>query len=179
MVRLIQTSCALCLALLFFAPARAPGKVDLTLAVLGERELPDGSWEGVDLLAQPGARAQRFQLTVRPERDLRLVLEARAPDGTLQRIFPEPGKEGVLAQRKAYALPGPQAFYALEGEARLVLTASPLRRSAAPVQPVEPGPQSLLPGPTLPLSDGTRVTVQSARLSSGGPLRLELRLSDR
>ena len=176
-VRLIQVASLGCMLFSLRTPHRDPGRVELSLALLGERELPDGSWQGADLLARPEAPAQRFQLTLRPDRDLRVVLEARAPDGTVARIFPAPGKEGVLAHGQSYALPGPQAFYALEGKVLLVLTASPVRASSLPATLVRA--LALEPGPPLPLSDGARVQVQSARLAAQGPLRLELPLSDR
>ncbi len=177
LVRLVQVACTTCMLLSLRMPRREPGRVEFSLSLLGERELPDGSWAGADLLAHPSLHAQRFQLTLRPERDLRLVLEARAPDGTAQRIFPELGKEGVLAHGQTYALPGPQAFYALEGNVQLVLTASPVRPSSLPATPMRPG--ALEQGPSLPLSDGARVAVQSSRLSALGPLQLELNLTDR
>lgn len=176
-VRLIQVAAAAGLAVLWLSPPTAPGRVALAVTLLGERELPDGSWSGVDLLAQPYLPAERFQLTLRPERDLRLVVEAHAPDGTVQRLFPEPGKSGTLAHGKSYALPAPASFFALEGEVRLVLTASPMQPSPAEATQVRLGVRA--EGPALPLSDGARIPASVAALSAQGPLRLELSLRQR
>jgi hypothetical protein len=176
--RIAQLLCAGLMVAAARAPLREPGKVDLKVSVLGERERPDGSWEGSDLFARPDARPSRFQLTVHSERDVTLSIDAKLPDGTREQIFPEPGRLGVLGHGQTYALPGPNAFYALEGSVELEVRATPMH-AAGLATPTVVRVEKLEPGPLLNLSDGARVPVQQARLFSSGPLRLDLALSSR
>ncbi len=179
-LRVTQLACAAGMIFAARVPPRPPEHVELALSLLGENELPDGSWQGVDLLATPQARAQRVQLNLRPARDLRVTLDARAPDGSLQRIFPEPGKSGVLARGQSYALPGPRAFFEIDGEAALVLSAEPARGSTLPPALASlPAGASLRAGAALPLSDGARFSLGEATLATTGPLRSELRFRAR
>ena len=176
--RIGQLVCAGLMVAAARAPLREPGKVDLKLSLLGERERPDGSWEGSDLLAHPDARPSRFALTVHSERDVTLAINAKLPDGTQQQIFPEPGRLDVLGHGQTYALPGPNAFYALEGSVEIEVRASPMH-AAGLATPTAVRVEKLLPGPLLSLSDGARVPVQAVRLFASGPLRLDLPLSSR
>src|SRR5687768_1083355 len=66
-----------------------------SVALLGENERPDGSWQGVDLLEEPGFPAQRFQLSVRVQQRARLSLDVVEGD-EVGRLYPDEGKEAVL-----------------------------------------------------------------------------------
>jgi hypothetical protein len=171
----------LCAGLMIAASQRhphGPGKVDLKVSLLGERERPDGSWEGSDLLAAHGAHPSRFQLTVQPERDVRVALFARLPDGTRQQLFPAPGKSGVLGHGQSYALPGPHAFFELEGSVALELYGAPMHGDATKDRSV-PRQAQREDQASLPLSDGARVDVRQVQLTADGDMLFTTALSSR
>src|SRR5438874_2570994 len=91
------------IALVAVRPAPATN-VRFSLAAMGERERPDGSWEGVDLLRGRAEPIDRFQLTLTPETDARAQVEAQAADGSWEPLY-----EGTLAGHRGYALPAPHA----------------------------------------------------------------------
>jgi hypothetical protein len=159
-LRLVQLALGVLVALLgAWAQARpAPRSPPMALALsaVGERECDDGSWEGSDLLAQPGAPAERFQLNIRPLHAGRLLVDELTPEGT-QRLSPALGEDGRVSAGKSYALPGPHAFYERSGAVHLRVTLLPA--------------DGALPGPELatPLSATAR---RSYRLSDGAPAQV-------
>src|SRR4051812_42531877 len=76
-------------ALLAVRPSAAPPPTAtrFSLSVLGERERPDGGWEGADLLRDATTAVDRFQLTLTPETDARALVEAQGPDGAWERLY--------------------------------------------------------------------------------------------
>ena len=101
-------------------PLPAPPEKPVWVSVLGESEREDGSWTGFDLLQSPEAQIDRFQITLRPERRVRVRLEAVTSQGTEQ-LFPARAGDAALAAGRAFALPGPRTFFELRGQARLRL----------------------------------------------------------
>ena len=158
----ILLACEALCALAFSAvaqltPARPPPKppaLHFSLSALGEHELDDGSWQGADLLREPDAQIDRFQLTIRPDQAAQLAVDVVDDAGT-QRLYPPPGQDGRLRAETTYALPGPHGFYELVGRAHL-------RISLRPTGDAADGP---LP-PALPLAE---MSVQPFRLSDGSP----------
>ena len=147
-----------------------------SLTALGERERADGSWEGVDLLAAQDPAVDRFQLTVRPEGDATLTIDARTDQGW-QRLFPAPGQTGALRAGISYALPSPSSFYGLEGKVMLRVT---LRRAGehGAADP-EPASSDWKASRILPLSDGTRFPLFEHGFDPDRAAKVELLLHGR
>src|SRR5579862_5643116 len=123
--------------------AHRPAAVQFSLAAVGERERADGSWEGADLLRDPAAAVDRFQLTLTPDTDARALIEAQAPDGSWERLY-----LGTLAGHREYALPAPHAFFGVQGEVRVRVTLSRVHAKAA--EPREAVAGEIEGGPPLP-----------------------------
>lgn len=168
-VQAAAASAASALALVHAAPAAAVG---FTLAAVGERERPDGSWEGVDLLRDPSRAVDRFQLTLASDTDARALVEAQSPGGGWDRLY-----AGTLAGHRAYALPAPHAFFGVQGEARVRITLSRFHAPAGAVISAVPG--AIESGPPLPLSDGAPFRAGRARFNGQRAAQLEISLRGR
>jgi hypothetical protein len=129
------------------------------LSVVGESESADGSWNGVDLLVEPGRPAERFQLNVRPTQAARMWIDEVSADG-VHRLYPPLGEQGVLKADKVYALPAPHAFYERDGQVHLRVTLIPVDSSAtsAPLGVAAGHGEARNPR----LSDGSHFTVSEA-----------------
>lgn len=155
------------------AEARSQGPMDMTLAVLGENERADGSWEGVDLLRHPDRPAQRFQLSLRVERRARVSLDVVESE-EVARLFPEEKREAVLEPGRWYALPSPRGFYELAGRVHLRLNVVPVAVESSGYEPADPvGPPSTV---TFRLSDGAPFQTTRQAFEGRGATRLELHL---
>ncbi|MHB8876426.1 MAG: hypothetical protein ACYC8T_22255 [Myxococcaceae bacterium] len=151
---------------------RSEAPLTFALSVLGETETPEGGWEGADLLVDPGQRAERFQFTVRADRRARVTLDV-VEDGQVRRIFPAVGQEGVLTPGRFYALPGPSAFYELDGEAHLRLTVSLPDGTPTPTPAAAVGRFAQV---RYPLSDGAKhpTSQRLFRAAGAGTLDFDL-----
>jgi hypothetical protein len=156
--------------------ARDEAPLTFALSVLGENENRDGAWEGLDLLANPGQRAERFQLTVRPDRAARVTLDV-LEEGGPRRIFPALNQDPVLAKGRSYALPGPSEFYELDGNARLRLTVTPASAATQAPEPRLADPAGAATQVRFPLSDGAKfdTSQRTFRARGAGVLELDLR----
>ena len=163
-------------ALGHFTPARPPppeAELRFALTVLGEHERADGSWQGVDALADPSQGVERFQITVRPQAAAQLTIDAVGEDG-IERLFPAPGQSGQLRADQGYALPSPHGFYELAGRARLRISVRPLGTADANLPPAAPLPEaSMRP---YPLTDGARFLASERGFTAphGGKVELSL-----
>jgi hypothetical protein len=175
-LRVVQAILASAAGALFAAQssdaARRPAAVGFLLAAVGEREGADGSWEGVDLLREPRAPVDRFQLTLTPDTDVRALLEAQGADGAWERLY-----RGTLAAHRDYALPAPHVFFGVQGDARLRLTISRVR--APPSSPLPALSGATEAGPPLPLSDGAPFRSGRERFSSERAALVELHVRGR
>ena len=168
-VQSVAASAAVALVAVRPAPA---ADVRFTLLAMGERERPDGSWEGVDLLRGQAEPIDRFQLTLTPETDARARVEAQAADGSWEQLY-----QGTLAGHRQYALPAPHSFFGVQGNARVRVT---LSRIHAPIsEPQTAVPSTVESGPPLPLSDGSPFRAARVRYSADRTAILELRLHGR
>lgn len=180
---LLELACAassLALVAVSPAPARAPARskeVRFFLAALGQREARDGTWHGVDLLADGHEAVDRLQLTLRPESAVQVVLED-VGGPTPRRLFPSAGQTGLLRPHVAYSFPAPSASYELEGTSRLRLTLRPPTSTAA-AEPALRVPGRGSEPLTVRLSDGTPFEVGLYRLRASGPATVELELNGR
>jgi hypothetical protein len=147
--------------------------MELPLAVLGENERVDGSWEGVDLLRHPGEPVQRFQLSLRVEQRARVSLDVVEGE-EVARLFPEEKREAILDPGRWYALPSPRGFYELAGRVHLRVNVVPVGAESRGHEPAEPvGPPSTL---TFRLSDGAPFQTTRQAFTGRGATRLELQL---
>jgi hypothetical protein len=155
-------------AVAVFQLRQQPAAVDFSLAAIGERERADGSWEGADLLRDSTAKIDRFQLTLTPDDEVRLLVEAQSPAGSWERLY-----LGTLSAHRDYALPAPHTFFGVQGDARVRLTVSRLRKqtSATPALAGE-----IQQGPPLPLTDHTPFRVSRVRFSGEHASTVELSL---
>lgn len=155
------------------AEARGRAPMEITVTVLGESERLDGSWEGVDLMANPDAAAQRFQVSLRVEKRARVSLDA-VEGKDASRLFPQEKREAILEPGRWYAIPGPRTFYDLAGRVHLRLNVSPVDMAGAPFEPADAvGPASLV---TFRLSDGAPYQLTRQDFAARGAARLELDL---
>jgi hypothetical protein len=148
-----------------------PAAVGFSLAAVGERERADGSWEGADLMGDATVAIDRFQLTLTPDDEVRLLVEAQSPDGSWERLY-----LGTLLAHRDYALPAPQTFFGVQGNARVRLTVSRLRKWEAPVA-AHAG--EIQQGPPLPLSDHTPFHANNVRFTAARAAMVELSLHGR
>jgi len=158
-------------ALVAVRPAPA-ANVRFSLAAMGERERPDGSWEGVDLLRGWAEPIDRFQLTLTPDTDVRARVEAQAAGGSWEPLY-----QGTLGGHRQYALPAPHSFFGVQGNVRVRVT---LSRIHGPL--VEPQPavaSTAESGPPLPLSDGSPFRPARVRYSADHSATLELAIHGR
>lgn len=155
--------------------ARDEAPLTFALSVLGENENRDGAWEGVDLLADPGQRAERFQFTVRPDRAARVTLDV-LEEGGPRRLFPALGQDPVLTKGRLYALPGPSEFYELDGSARLRLTVTPASAGPEAPEPRLADPTGAATKARFPLSDGAKFDTSQRLFRARGAGMLELDL---
>jgi hypothetical protein len=169
---LIAVALSLLGALVHARPRSASPDLCFGLSVVGESESSDGSWSGVDLLADRSGSAERFQINVRPTQPARMWIDEIAPDGA-HRLYPRAGEQGILHPGKEYALPAPHLFYERDARVHLRVTLVPLDSvaSSAPLA-VAAGHGE---GPVTRLSDGTGLMVSEAlyRGSGGGSVELE------
>lgn len=157
-----------------WAPAKTapvtPGTA-VALSFLGQRERPDGSWEGVDLLRDNSARIQRAQLSLRLEHAAEVTLEAVDETGR-HTLYPPPGSPARLKADRTYAFPAPGSFYEVDGTARLRLTVRPLGAMAPPAPLVASG------GNAQPrrarLSDGARFEIDEQPFHAQGSGTIDL-----
>ena len=168
---LLEAICALALGAIarpgLARPAARP--LHVVISAIGEKESDDGQWSGVDLLTATDAPIDRFQLTLRPDQDAQVQLDAVSPSGS-QRIFPLAGHDGTLRADTSYALPGPHGFYELDGEVRLRLTIRRAGTARPPtLAPLVEGQREI----RLPLSDGSRLTAEERALRVGDAAVLE------
>jgi|CXWL01.1.fsa_nt_gi hypothetical protein len=132
-------------------PELMPQHAAISLSLLGQRELPDGSWEGVDLLQDASQRVQRAQLSLRLLHPAEVTLEAVDEKGS-HVLYPPVGSPTHLKAERTYAFPAPGSFYEVDGAARLRLTVRPVGTA----------------GPSTPLVASSRKTsLRRARLSDG------------
>ncbi|MBX7115315.1 MAG: hypothetical protein K1X64_13380 [Myxococcaceae bacterium] len=61
-------------AVALLAPEKPAVVMNIALSLLGQRELADGSWEGVDLLQDLSQRVQRAQLSLKLEHPAEVTL---------------------------------------------------------------------------------------------------------
>jgi hypothetical protein len=150
------------------AVASSQPKAGFVLAVLGEREQPDGSWEGADLLRNRSTRVDRFQLDLVPDTAVQVRLERQLDEGG-----PWLGVyEGPLEAHREYALPSPHAFFAVQGSGRIRLTvAAPGRRRNRAWERVATRPLAPV---VLPLSDGAPSSLSRRHFEADGEAVLEL-----
>jgi len=163
-------------ALGHFATPRAPPEepaLHFGLSVLGEREQPDGSWQGADVLANPSSGVNRFQLSVRPEEAAQLTIDAVGEDG-IERLFPSPGQSGLMRAGQSYGLPSPKSFYELAGQVRLRITVRPPGTADANLPPAATLPESRMR--PYPLSDGAHFLASERTFVAphGGKVELSL-----
>ena len=159
------------IALVAVRPAPA-ANVRFSLLAMGERERPDGSWEGVDLLRGWAEPIDRFQLTLTPDTDVRARVEAQAPDGSWEPLY-----QGTLAGHRQYALPAPHSFFGVQGNARIRVT---LSRMHAPIsEPQAAVASTAESGPALPLSDGSPFRPARVRYSADRTATLDLQVHGR
>jgi hypothetical protein len=149
-----------------FAIAHRSTQVGFALAATGERERPDGSWEGADVLRDATPAIDRFQLTLTPDQEVQLLLEAQSPEGRWERLY-----LGMLEAGRDYALPAPGAFFRIQGDARVRLTVSRDRPEAA--TPALAGEVSQ--APPLHLTDGA--PFRGTRVHFSGALTAAVELS--
>jgi hypothetical protein len=152
------------------AIAHESSAVAFSLAAIGERERSDGSWEGADLLRDSTPGIDRFQLTLTPDDEVRLLVESQSPDGSWERLY-----LGTLEAHRDYALPAPHTFFGVQGDARVRLTVS-RGKSQTPV-PALAG--ELHQGPPLPLSDRAPFRASRVRFSAASAAAVELSLHGR
>jgi hypothetical protein len=169
---LIAVALSLLGALVQARPRPATPDFCFALSVVGESENPDGSWSGVDLLAERSGSSERFQINVRPTQPARMWIDEIAPDGA-HRLYPRAGEQGVLHPGKVYALPAPHLFYERDARVHLRVTLVPLESTATSASPAVSAGQG--EGPVTRLSDGTGLVVSEAlyRGSGGGSVDLE------
>ena len=152
-LRIVQALCATAITSLaaFARPAPPPAAQPVWLSIFGERELPDGSWSGADLLAADGSQIDRFQVTIRPESATYVRIEAVTSEG-VQQLFPSRPEEALLAADRSWSLPGPRAFFEIRGEAKLRVVLRQAAVAGSGETPVfaTPGAHPV----TYPLSDG-------------------------
>lgn len=147
-------------------------EVGFSLAAVGERERAEGSWEGADLLRDATVAIDRFQLTLNADDEVRLLVEAQSsPDGSWERLY-----LGTLLAHRDYALPAPHTFFGVQGNARVRLTVSRLRKWEPPT-PAHAGEIQL--GPPLPLSDHTPFHAGRVRFGASRAATVELSLHGR
>ncbi|MFL5436979.1 MAG: hypothetical protein ACJ784_20890 [Myxococcales bacterium] len=159
------------IALVAVRPAPA-ANVRFSLAAMGERERPDGSWEGVDLLRGWAEPIDRFQLTLTPDTDLRARVEAQAADGSWEPLY-----QGTLAGHRQYALPAPHSFFGVQGEVRVRVTLSRIHAPATEPQPAVASTAES--GQPLPLSDGSPFRPARVRYSADRTATFELQVHGR
>ena len=155
-------------------PIPKPPELAFTLSALGEAQLDDGSWQGVDLLGDRGAAVDRFQLTIRPDAPAQLAIDV-VGDGSAQRLFPPAGQDGRLRAGTSYSLPGPHGFYELRGRTRLRISMRPTGVAEAVLPFATPLPE--VRSAPFRLSDGApfSATERAFAAKRGGELELELR----
>jgi hypothetical protein len=165
----LELLCALLLGAIGWSARPQPVKpFEVQIALLGARETPDGSWSGVDLLANPEQPVDRLQLHLSPARAVWVTLEEITPGGA------------VVLQRARVetptVFPSLHGFYEVRERARLRLTVAPLGQPAS----AAPAP-SLLAGArrSFSLSDGSRFSVVERSLRVERPAHLELRAETR
>jgi len=168
-LRVLQSLCSFAAAALLAAarPAPQPPAPVLWLSALGEVELADGSWQGVDLLTRSDRRIDRFQVTLQSEAPVRLRLEAVTAQGTEQ-LWPAHPGEALVEAGRAVALPGPRSFFELRGEAQLRVVVG--SQGQAPL-----APQGGAHAVRYPLSDGaSSQVVERSFDAQGGALAIAL-----
>src|SRR5262249_29243954 len=145
---------------------RANAPTEVAVALLGETERPDGSWDGVDLVAHPLAPAQRFQVNVRVERRTRFSLDAIEGED-VARLFPDEQREIILEPGRWQPVAAPKSCYALAGRVRLRMNLAPIERFTTTAELAEAtGARAPI---TLRLSDGA--TFQTTRQTFEGKSR--------
>jgi len=145
--------------------------IEFSLAVLGERELPDGSWRGVDVLAEPHAPIDRLQLQVRSGSTATLQVDVLEAVGE-HRVYPVDAEQAALSRRVTTVLPSATAFYRVTGPSTLRVRVR--RAGEVGLQPAQPtGRQASTEGV---LSDGApfATTQRVYRASGGGELQLQV-----
>ncbi len=179
-VRTFQLACSVAMLLVGLrgpppAEARAPEAMEFGLTVLGERERADGSWEGFDLLSERSSKVDRVQLTIRPARDARILVDALGPDGE-QRLFPAFSASPLLEGSTAWALPAPSAFYEVSGQVRLRITLLPPEGAPAPSEALSSERRQQV---VYPLTDGLPFTVTERHYSAADAAVLEIPVNGR
>lgn len=179
-LRLFQLLCAATVTALTATarPLPAPPERPTWVSLLGEAERDDGSWWGVDLLQTPETRVDRFQVTVRPERAVRVRLEAFTANG-VEQLWPAHAGDAPIAAGRATALPGPRSFFELRGQARLRLVVAPVNAAAGEAIPARLSGEAH--AVSYPLSDGSsaRVGERSFLTTAAGACVLEVPLLGR
>lgn len=153
---ILRTSQLLCVAgvtaLAALARPAPPAPGLLWVSVLGENERADGSWEAADVFAAP-ERVERVQVSIRPEKAVRVRLEA-VTGATTALLHPTRADEALLRPGRIFTFPSPSSFYEIRGEAKLRIVATPERD----------GGES-----EAPMSRTTLTRTTHARLSDGAP----------
>lgn len=179
-LRLFQLLCAASVTAVAAVARPLPPPPDrpVWIDVLGETESADGSWSGVDLLQAPDASIDRFQISLRPERPVRVRLEAVTGQQTEQ-LFPANAGDAVLGAGRTWTLPGPRSFFEVRGHARLRLVVAAV--NSAPGSDIPARLSGASHTVSLPLSDGSaaRVAQRSWTVPSAGQSVLELPLYGR
>lgn len=158
-------------AVALLAPEKPAVVMNIALSLLGQRELADGSWEGVDLLQDLSQRVQRAQLSLKLEHPAEVTLEAIDDNGS-HVLYPGPGITHPLKAERTYAFPAPGSFYEIDGRARLRLTVRPLNADGTTtVLHARAGEAQMR---RARLSDGARFLVEERPFRATGAGVLEL-----
>lgn len=147
----------------------------LSLSLLGQRELADGSWEGVDLLQDGSLRVQRAQLSLRLLHPAEVILEAVDEKG-IHVLYPPVGSPTHLKAERTYAFPAPGSFYEVDGAARLRLSVRPVGAAGPPTPLVASSRKAQLRRARL--SDGARFEVVEQPFAAHGAGLLELTIGN-
>ncbi|HEY3447039.1 MAG TPA: hypothetical protein VGK67_11775 [Myxococcales bacterium] len=179
-LRLFQLLCAATVTVIaaIARPLPPPPERPVWMSVLGESERADGSWAGVDLLQTPDASIDRFQITLRPERAVRVRLEA-VTDGQTEQLYPAHAGDAVLGGGRSWAMPGPRSFFEVRGHARLRLVVAAENNS--PGADIPARLSGAVHAVTLPLTDGSAAKIgeRSLVVAAAGQAVLEVPLYGR
>lgn len=177
-IRIFQLACATLAAAVVSRPLPPADAVAFTLSVVGERELPDGSWEGVDLLTQR-EEIDRFQIVLTPSANVRAHLEAITDDGP-ERIHPSKLERAPLLDAwEAAAFPTPRTFFEVAGTAKLRVVVTPENQGDREFSATIATATGDASSRVFRLTDGAPVRVSEKRFEGRGALAVELELAGR